>query len=68
MHTAALFIPVMQTLVNAERSRGRHKFKFLSSDAEHATGTECQRKVHAVKLQWVRRSGKFGGAEAEQKE
>ncbi len=44
------------------------KFKFLSFDAEHATGVEWQCRVHAVKLQWVRRSGKFGGAEAEQKE
>lgn len=29
---------------------------------------EWSGRVRTVKLQWVRRSGKFGGAEAEQKE
>lgn len=35
---------------------------------KYATGVKWQRKVHPVKLQWVRRSGKFGGAEAWKKQ
>lgn len=57
-----------RVLTLTERAHARHKFRFLSFDAQHATGVECKRRVQAVKLQWVRRSGKFGGAEAEQKE
>lgn len=63
--------PVMQTcsfVLNTERAYLPLKFKFLSVVAEHATGRDWQRRVHTVKLQWVRRSGKFWGVEAEQKE
>lgn len=43
-------------------------FYFSSLVAEHATGDTFESGVHAVILQWVRRSGRSGGTEAEQKE
>lgn len=54
--------PVMQTcsfVLNTERAYLPLKFKFLRVVAEHATGGDRQQRVHTVKLQWVRRSGKF---------
>lgn len=48
--------------------RLRLQIKFRSFSGERSTGVESERGVHAVTSLWVRRSGKFGGARAEQKE